>query len=192
MKHIARPLMFLLPLSISTLCFAQQQTFTVDPSTSNVGFALTGSGHEVHGTFHVQSGSIQFERGTTKMSGEVDVSAASGDSGDKSRDKKMHSDVLDVEHFADVTFKPDSYQGTIAPTGDSNIQVTGTFNLHGTPHQITVPMLVHIEGSALNAKGKFTVPYVKWGLKDPSWMILKVAKEVQIDLTLSGTVTPAS
>ena len=53
-------------------------------------------------------------------------------------------------------------------------------------------MLVHIEGSALNAKGKFTVPYVKWGLKDPSIFILKVAKEVQIDLNLSGTVTPAS
>ncbi len=120
------------------------------------------------------------------------VSAVSGESGDKSRDKRMHADVLDVAHYADVTFAPVSYQGTIAPTGDSNIQVMGTFTLHGTPHDITVPMQIHIEGSALTAKGKFVVPYVQWGLKDPSMFILKVAKEVQIDLTLSGSLDPAS
>jgi hypothetical protein len=36
------------------------------------------------------------------------------------------------------------------------------------------------------------VPYVKWGLKDPSVFILKVAKEVDIELTLNGRLTPAS
>ena len=51
-------------------------------------------------------------------------------------------------------------------------------------------MQIHIDGSNLTAKGHFTVPYVKWGLKDPSIFILKVAKEVDIDLTLSGRLTP--
>jgi len=32
---------------------------------------------------------------------------------------------------------------------------------------------------------------VKWGLKDPSIFILKVAKEVHIDMNLVGTVSPA-
>jgi polyisoprenoid-binding protein YceI len=88
----------------------------------------------------------------------------------------MNSDVLDTAHFAEVTFAPNSYQGTIAPTGDSTIQVSGVFTLHGAPHDITVPMQIHIEAANLTAKGKFTVPYVKWGLKDPSIFILKVAK----------------
>lgn len=192
MKTIARSLILVLPLSFASVLFAQQQTFTVNPSASSVAFALTGTGHEVHGTFHVQSGTIQFDRTAPKMSGTVVVSAASGDSGDKGRDKKMHNDVLDVEHYADVTFAPQSYTGTIAPSGDSSIQVSGVFTLHGTPHDITVPMDVHMEGSNLTAKGKFTIPYVKWGLKDPSVFILKVAKDVQIDLTLAGTVSPAS
>jgi len=192
MKNFARSCILILPLSIASISFAQQQTFTATPSTCEVAFALVGSGHEVKGTFHVQSGTIQFDRGAPKMSGSVVVSAASGDSGDKGRDKKMHSDVLDVDHFADVTFAPQNYQGTIAPTGDSTIQVSGTFTLHGTPHDITVPMQIHIEGSALTAKGKFMVPYVKWGLKDPSIFVLKVAKDVQIDLTLNGTLSPAS
>jgi hypothetical protein len=64
--------------------------------------------------------------------------------------------------------------------------VTGVFTLHGTPHDLTVPMQIHIEGSSLTAKTRFTVPYVKWGLKDPSIFILKVAKEVDIDLKLVG------
>lgn len=188
MKFFSTALLLALPLSFASLLHAQQQTFTMNPDTSSVAFALTGSGHEVHGTFHVQKGSIQFDRSAPAMSGSIVVSAASGASGDNGRDKNMHNSVLDVEHYADITFEPKSYQGTIAASGDSTIQVSGVFTLHGTPHDITVPMQVHIDGKALSAKGSFIVPYVKWGLKDPSVFVLKVAKEVHIDLNLAGTL----
>jgi polyisoprenoid-binding protein YceI len=171
---------------------AQHQTFTIAPGSSQVAFALGGSGHHVNGTFHVQSGSIDFDRSAKTISGSVVVAAGSGDSGDKGRDKNMNSSVLDVAHFADVTFVPKSYQGAIAPTGDSTIQVTGVFTVHGTAHDLTVPMQIRIDGANLTAKGSFTVPYVQWGLKDPSVFILKVAKEVGIDLTLVGKVTASN
>ena len=191
MKTTVRLLTFLLPLAF-TVAASAQQSLTVDPTASSVAFALTGTGHEVHGTFHVTSGTVQFDRNALKMSGSIVVSAASGDSGDKGRDKNMHTQVLDVEHYADVTFQPQSYQGSIAPSGDSAIQVSGSFTLHGTSHDITVPMQIHIDGTHLTAKGTFVVPYVKWGLKDPSVFILKVAKEVHIDLNLAGAISPAS
>ena len=191
MKTTVRLLTFLVPLAF-TVAASAQQTLTVDPTASSVAFALTGTGHEVHGTFHVTSGTVQFDRNASKMSGSIVVSAASGDSGDKGRDKNMHTQVLDVEHYADVTFQPQSYQGSIAPSGDSAIQVSGSFTLHGTSHDITVPMQIHIDGTHLTAKGTFVVPYVKWGLKDPSVFILKVAKEVHIDLNLAGAISPAS
>jgi polyisoprenoid-binding protein YceI len=104
----------------------------------------------------------------------------------------MNTDVLDVAHFAEVSFAPKSYQGTIAPTGDSTIQVTGVFTLHGTPHDLTVPMQIHIDGATLTAKTHFTVPYVQWGLKDPSIFILKVAKVVDIDLALAGRLSSSN
>jgi len=171
--------------------FAQQQTFTVNPDASSVGFALIGTGHEVHGTFHVSSGTIQYDRNTPKMSGSIVVSAGSGDSNDKGRDKNMHQKVLETERFSDISFQPQSYTGTIAPSGDSTIQVSGIFTLLGTPHDLTVPMQVHIDGQNVTAKGSFVVPYVKWGLKDPSVFVLKVAKEVHIELSLAGTESPA-
>jgi polyisoprenoid-binding protein YceI len=187
MKTIAQA--FILSVALAPMAFAQHQTFTVNPDASKVAFALGGNTHHVEGTFHVQSGSIDFDSST--ISGSVVVAAGSGNSGDQSRDKKMNSDVLDVAHYADVSFVPKSYQGTIAASGDSTIQVIGVFTLHGTPHDLTVPMQIRIEGTALSAKTHFTVPYVQWGLKDPSIFILKVAKVVDIDLTLAGSLSPA-
>jgi polyisoprenoid-binding protein YceI len=179
-----------LALFVSVGAFAQQQTFTVNPDASSVAFALSGTGHEVHGTFHVTSGTIQYDRNAPRMSGNILVSAGSGDSGDKGRDKNMHQKVLETDRFSDISFQPQSYTGTIASSGDSSIQVSGIFTLHGTPHDLTVPMQVHIDGQNVTAKGSFVVPYVKWGLKDPSVFVLKVAKEVHIELNLAGTESP--
>jgi polyisoprenoid-binding protein YceI len=169
---------------------AQHQALTIDPNASQIGWALAGNGHHVNGTLHVQSGTVDFDRSAHTISGSIVVAAGSGNSGEPSRDKKMNSEVLDVAHYSEITFVPQKYDGAIAASGDSTIQVSGTFTLHGTPHDLTVPMQIHIDGGALTAKTHFVVPYVKWGLKDPSIFILKVAKEVDIDLTLAGKLTP--
>lgn len=192
MKQHATALLFAIPFALVSGAFAQHETFQVSPDASQVTFTLGGSGHHVQGTFHVESGAINFDPHARTISGFVVVNAASGNSGEPSRDKKMNADVLDTDHFAKVTFVPSSYQGTIAPSGDSTIQVTGIFTLHGTAHDLTLPMQIHIDGTSLSAKGHFTVPYVKWGLKDPSIFVLKVAKEVDIDLNLNGSVTSSN
>lgn len=189
MKNIAPSLFLALSLIFAPSAIAQHQNFTVNPDASKVAFSLGGNTHHVDGIFHVQSGSIDFDRTAMNISGSIDVEAGSGNSGDQGRDKKMNSDVLDVAHFAEISFVPKSFQGSIAPAGDSTIQVTGIFTLHGTPHDLTVPMQIHIEGSTLTAKTHFTVPYVQWGLKDPSIFILKVAKVVDIDLALEGKLS---
>ena len=50
-------------------------------------------------------------------------------------------------------------------------------------------MTVHMDGDGFTASGEFVVPFVSWGVKDPSFMFMKVDKEVKVDLKLSGTVT---
>jgi polyisoprenoid-binding protein YceI len=189
MKIYAPAFFLALLLAIVPAALAQHETLSVNPDASQVAFTLGGTGHHVQGTFHVQKGTIDFDPSAQKISGSVVVAAGSGNSGEPSRDKKMNNDVLDTEHFAEVTFVLSSYQGTLAASGDSTIQVSGVFTLHGTAHDLTLPMQIHIDGTNQTAKGHFTVPYVKWGLKDPSIFILKVAKEVDVDLTLSGQVT---
>jgi polyisoprenoid-binding protein YceI len=174
---------------LAPAALAQHQTFVVNPDASEVKMTLNTTHEVVNGTFHIQSGSIEFDRSAPKMSGSVVVLAGSGKTGNDSRDKKMNKDVLKVEQYVNVSFEPKSYAGVIAPSGDSTIQVTGIFTLLGTPHEITIPILVHLEGTTTTAKAHFVVPYIQWGLKDPGFMFWKVDKDVTIDLFLNARLT---
>jgi len=179
-----------LPLLCTPFALAQHQAFNINPDASTVAFTLASTHEITNGTFHVSKGLVNFDAASPNLSGLIDVSAATGNTGNASRDKKMLNDVLQTSQFADVTFVPQTYTGTLALNGDSTLQVTGIFTLHGTPHTLTVPMQLHIDGNKLTAKTTFKVPYVEWGLKDPSWFVFKVAKEVDVNLTLVGFLAP--
>ncbi len=168
---------------------AQHQTFAVKPDASEVKMTLKTNHEIVNGTFHVQSGSIEFDRSAQKIAGIISVAAGSGKTGNDSRDKKMDKDILKVDQYTTVTFAPKAYTGAIAPTGDSTIQVSGIFTLLGTPHDLTIPMEVHLEGSKATAKARFVVPYVQWGLKNPSFLMWKAENDVAIDLDLVGQLS---
>lgn len=189
MKVLASSLLLALPFTLLSSALAQRRTFTVNPATSSVNMTLKTNHDTVSGTFHVQSGSIDYNSSADTMAGSVVVAAGSGDTGNQSRDKKMDKDVLDTEKYTTITFTPKSYTGTIASTGDSTIQVAGTMTLLGKPHDITIPMQIHIDGSSCTAKSNFEIPYVQWGLKDPSWFVLKADKQVGISLNLAGQVS---
>ena len=174
---------------VTPAALSQHQTFVVNPDASEVKMTLKTTHEIVNSTFHVQSGSIEFDRGNPKMSGSVAVLAGSGKTGNSSRDKKMNKDILEVEQHTTVSFEPKSYAGVIAPSGDSIIQVIGIFTLLGTPHEITVPTLVHLEGASATAKTHFVVPYVQWGVKNPSFLIWKAENDVVIDIFLTGRLS---
>jgi hypothetical protein len=177
-----------LALIFAPTALAQHQTFTVNPDASDIKMKLNTTHEVVNGTFHVQSGSINFDRTASHISGIVTVAAGSGKTGNDSRDKKMNKDILKVDQFATVSFAPKTYTGTIAASGDSTIQVSGVFTLLGTDHDLTIPMQIHIDGSKATAEGRFVVPYVRWGLKNPSFLIWKAENDVAIDLTLVGNI----
>jgi hypothetical protein len=178
-----------LALIFAPAALAQHQTFAVNPDASEVKMKLNTTHEVVDGTFHIQSGSINFDRTASHLSGVVIVAAGSGKTGNDSRDKKMNKDILKVEQFATVSFAPKAYNGTMAASGDSTIQVSGVFTLLGTAHDLTIPMQIHIDGSKATAKAQFVVPYVQWGLKNPSFLIWKADNDVAIDLNLVGQVS---
>ena len=180
---------FALAAALAPAAVAQHQTLVVNPDASEVKMTLKTTHELVNGAFHIQSGEIEFDPSAPKMSGSVVVLAGSGKTGNDSRDKKMYKEILAVDQHATVSFEPKSYTGAIAPSGDSTIQVTGIFTLLGTPHEITIPVLVHLEGTTATAKAHFVIPYIQWGLKDPSFLFWKADKEVAIDLSLTGRLS---
>ena len=180
---------FAITAILTPAVLAQYQTFVANPDTSQIKMTLRTTHELVHGTFHLRSGSIEFNLSSSQISGLLTVAAGSGKTGNDSRDKKMNKDILKVGQYSTVSFEPKTYAGVISPQGDSTIQVKGIFTLLGTPHEITVPVLVHFDGASVTVKAHFVVPYVQWGLKNPSFLIWKADNDVAIDLNLVGTLS---
>jgi polyisoprenoid-binding protein YceI len=67
--------------------------------------------------------------------------------------------------------------------------VHGMFNIHGVDREISVPAQVEVNTDHWTATVHFTIPYQKWGMKNPSTLFLRVSDTVEIDLIAAGSVT---
>jgi polyisoprenoid-binding protein YceI len=164
------------------------QVFEIDPAQSKVHWTLGTTLHTVHGTFALKKGALQFDTSTGKAAGEIVVDATSGKSDNDSRDKKMHKDVLESARFTDIVFRPDRVEGKVAPQGDSAVQIHGVFLLHGKEHEFTVPVQATLTAVHWTGTAKFSIPFIEWGLKNPSNWLLKVEHAVTVELELKGTL----
>ena len=79
-----------LAVMLAPAALAQHQAFAVNPEASEVKMKLNTTHEVVNGTFHIQSGSINFDRTASLISGMVIVAAGSGKTGNDNRDKKMN------------------------------------------------------------------------------------------------------
>jgi len=174
-----------------TAAHAQQFTLTVDPAQTSVHFTLGAMLHTVHGSFQLRQGMMQLDPPTGKMSGEIVVDALSGNTENESRDKKMHKDVLQSQRYAEISFRPDRVDGTVALQGKSTVQVHGIFSIHGGEHEITIPAEVAMAADHWTGTLHFAVPYVKWGMKNPSNFLLRVTDSVIVEITAVGSVSKA-
>jgi polyisoprenoid-binding protein YceI len=169
----------------------QQLTLTLDPAQSSIHWVLDTTLHTVHGTFLLKRGNITFATHGGKASGEMVAAATSGESGNDSRDKKMHNEILESQKYQEIIFRADRIDGQVSATGASSVQIHGTFSLHGTEHELTVPVQAEITGGRWKGTAKFSVPYLQWGLKNPSTFLLKADPAVEVELQLCGGIRPA-
>jgi polyisoprenoid-binding protein YceI len=167
---------------------ASEFVFGIDQAQSKVHWTLGTTLHTVHGTFAFKNGTLHLDPATGKASGEIVVYATSGDSGNDSRDKKMHKEVLDSGQYPEVIFRPDRVEGKVAPQGTFTVQLHGLFALHGNEHELTVPVQAELARDHWTGSAKFKVPFIDWGLKNPSSFLLKVNHAVEIELELKGSL----
>jgi polyisoprenoid-binding protein YceI len=188
-------------MRVFALCFAAalaphlaaaETTIQFEPAGTEVKFSLATALHTVHGTFTLKSGEVTFDPATGKASGELIIDAGSGHSGSDSRDSRMNKSILESSKFTTVVFVPDHVEGAIAPQGSSKVQVHGTMKLHGVDHELTLPVDVQMIDGQVTAISHFAIPYVKWGLKNPSMLFLKVNENVEIDIKGNARVGTGS
>ena len=181
-------------LLASTGLLAQQvpTVLRLDPAKTSASITLNATLHTVHGKFILRRGELRFDPVTGTVSGEIVFDATSGKTANDGRDHKMHKDVLESAKFPDISFRPDRVEGKVSDSGTSTVQVHGQFGIHGTEHEVTVPVEVRFERDHWKASTHFEVPYVKWGMKNPSNLFLHVGDSVEVEFEGEGALQAPS
>jgi len=184
----ALPLLIALPQHAAPQSAGNPLDLIVDPTQSALHWTLGSSLHTIHGTFALKSGRLQIDAATGKAGGEIVADATSGKSSNDGRDRKMHREVLKSGRFGEIIFRPDKIAGKLETPGESTVQMHGTFVLLGSEHELTVPVQADVAADHWSGTAKFSVPYVEWGLKNPSTWLLEADRSVTIELELKGAV----
>jgi polyisoprenoid-binding protein YceI len=165
---------------------------TLEPAQSQVHWTLNSALHTIHGTFALKSGTVHFNPETGTAGGEIVVYAPSGQSGNASRDKRMHKEILETAKYPDVIFRPMHVEGKVSQSGASEVKLSGRLSIHGADHDLTALVHVELARDRWTGTATFKIPYMEWGIKDPSNFLLKVQPVVSVELETSGAINAAN
>jgi polyisoprenoid-binding protein YceI len=177
---------FLLLRPPATAAQAQALGLQFAPAKTSISFTLADILHTIHGSFNLKRGEVEYDFRTALVRGSLVVDASSGRSGNRTRDRRMHREILETDRYPEITFRPDRVEGQISPSGASTFEVHGIFSIHGADHELTVPVRMQIFPDHWVADTHFTVPYVRWGIKNPSRLLLRVSESVEVDFQATG------
>ncbi len=165
-------------------------TVELDPARTRVEFVLPDVVGSVRGTFRLARGRLELDPATGAARGAIVVTAASGESGNRLRDREMHASVLESARYASIVFTPSRVRGTVAARGASHVEVDGELELHGARRPVTLVAALDVAGEHVGADVHFTLAYPQWGVRNPSLLFLHVGDTVEVHVTAEGRLTP--
>ncbi len=177
-------------VALTAICpiLAGEQILRLDPSSTRISFTLESTLHDVHGSLFLDHGEIRFDMETGQVSGKIVLDALRTVSGNAKRDKKMHGKVLESQTFPEIRFSATRIEGRLPTTGTQTVTLHGKMSIHGDDHDITLVAQISRDGDRLHATLNLSVPFVEWGMVDPSFFLLRVAKVVEVSIELDGTL----
>lgn len=178
----------LAPLSAS----AEERLLTLRPEKTRVTFNLKATAHEVNGVLALEAGQIRFDSATGAASGQITIDLRRAETGNSLRDREMHKTVLETERYPQILFRPERLEGIVADSGISNVVLLGTVVLHGGEHTLRLPARIKVDDERVSAEVTFDVPYVEWGLHNPSFLVLRVAPVVAVTVMTEGVLSSIS
>jgi polyisoprenoid-binding protein YceI len=165
---------------------AAERTLTLDPAQTKITFELKATAHTVEGTFALHQGSVRFDPAGGAASGAIEIDLKAGQTGNARRDRKMHAEVLETEKWPLAVLHPEHLKGALPDRGASDVVLTGKLSFHGADHPLELPVHVTRDGSHVTLALDLVIPYVEWGLEDPSVFVLRVGKTVAVHVEASG------
>jgi polyisoprenoid-binding protein YceI len=167
---------------------AEPVELELDAAASTAAFTLGATLHTVHGEMPITAGRLRFDPDGGEASGEVVLDARGAVTGDDKRDEKMHDEVLRSGEFPRLVFRLERVEGALPADGSGELRLVGSLELLGEAHDVVIPASVSRHGDTVEGHAEVSVPYVAWGLEDPSVFVLRVDKEILVELDVRGTL----
>jgi polyisoprenoid-binding protein YceI len=160
-----------------------------DAAHTRISWTLDDLFHTVHGSFQLKGGLVSFNPAIGAAEGEFLVDLDTGNSGSAARDSRMKSDVLEAQTYPEAIFHPEKISGTLHQGSAQKVTVDGTFTIHGHDHPLRMVVSAQMtDATHVHLTTRFAVPYAQWGMKDPSTAILRVGKDVSVDVVADATL----
>jgi polyisoprenoid-binding protein YceI len=159
---------------------------TLAPEKISATFRVRTTVFDIDGVLVMGPGQIRFDSATGAASGQITIDLRGTKTGSRLRDWEMHRRVLETARYPLVVFQLDRMLGTLASSGTSDFVLAGIVTMHGAEHAMVVPVRATVLGDAVSAEALFEIPYVAWGLRDPSLLFLRVAPVAVVSVKAGG------
>jgi polyisoprenoid-binding protein YceI len=167
---------------------AEPYRLVLDPASTQISFTLGATLHTVRGHFALATGEIRFDPESGAAGGEIRVDAKSGDTGIDRRDRVMHEEVLDSAHHPLLVLRPERVEVKERSADALRGTLSGTFEVRGERHPISLAFEGKRSGERAQVKASFDVPWVAWGLPNPSNALLSVDETLSVSVSAGGAL----
>jgi polyisoprenoid-binding protein YceI len=156
----------------------------VVPAQSEIGFTIKQMGVPVQGRFKQFDAQVAFDPKApqaAKIAFTIPVSSAT--MGVAEADAELPKPAwFDAAHQPRASFQSTA----VKADGPNRYTVTGTLNIKGHSHPVSVPVTLTPTGSTTTAAGSFTIKRLDFGLGEGEWSDTSmVANEVTVDFKLA-------
>jgi polyisoprenoid-binding protein YceI len=182
--------MLVCAFSTAASATAATQTLTLDPAATKIEFVLGATLHSADGTIRLERGRVEFDPDSGRASGEIVIDATSAETGLASRDHNMHADVLESARFPKMTFRADRLEVAKRDATSADVTLYGVLSMHGQEHPLALPAKLVAHDGRVSIETAFDLPYVDWGVRDYSNLVLHVDRFVHVKVHGEGVLGP--
>ena len=100
----------------------------------------------------------------------------------------MHRGVLESGRHPRIIYRAKRLRVLRRDTASADVELEGVLEMHGQRHPLVLPARLAARGGRIAIETSFRVPYVEWGMQDPSTLFLRVDRFVDVRVRSEGTI----
>ncbi len=183
---------------------------SIDPAKSELRFAVHRPGETIDGTARTFSGEVRVdaEHPGEGSSVVLRVVAASLETGNRMRDRKMRDSHLEVEPFPEILFRSTTIRlSETLPAGGSpgtaaappgplrageprKALLEGVLSLHGVDRTILFPATIRYDSGILTAEGDLSLSLADHAIPLPRFLWIVLDDEVKVHFRFAASPRP--